>query len=68
MLSIMMHVYQPQFDPGVVAKFLHHQRLEAAVNEPVLERTQTFHLVQTNVCVTVSSPSIYQHCHRDVQR
>lgn len=31
----------PQFVPGLLAKPLHHQRLEAAVDEPILQGAQT---------------------------
>lgn len=40
MYSTCVYVPKPQFVPGLLAKSFHHKRLEAAVDEAVLQRTQ----------------------------
>lgn len=44
---------KPQFVPGLLAKLFHHQRLEAAVYKPILQRTQPL-LVTNNLLNSVS--------------
>lgn len=35
-----VYVPKPQFVPGLPARLFYHQRLEAAIDEPILQRTK----------------------------